>query len=284
MKTLLTVNKIKVHNGGFHADDVFACALVKYFVNSNVEIERVAHQSNFDEKSSDEWIIDVGRRLDPAAGFFDHHHIKSDIAAAGRVYGYLKECGYISNRVAKTLDPLVRDIDLNDVGIKKSAIGEFSWTISQMNAANIYGEEQYAQFNKAIDMSVEVIKGVVEFSNKIDHSIDIFSKAEKFKLRDTDKFEICEISEYAPFDGLFEFSRLDDADTVIWYDADQQKWKAQTVPDQPGSFGKRGRAIKVADKLPEGVEFVHVGEFFMVASSKEALVDYLKEYLKENLK
>ena len=282
------VNKVVVHNSTFHADDVFSVALVKYFLNENVKVERVAHQADFDAIKSEceangegVWFIDVSRKYSPVDGYFDHHHERSEIAAAGRVYNYLKSEGYISDRVASTLDSLVRDIDLNDVGIKKAEIGEFSWTISQFNADNIYSDEQYDQFLKAVDVAVTVISGVVSAANKKDAAISVLQDGSKFKLKESDEFSVLEISEFTPFgEVIHEISNLDDVDVVVWFDENQNKWKAQTVPDAPGSFGKRGRSIKVVKPLPDGIEFVHVGEFFMVGDSKPAIIKYLEENLK----
>ena len=282
------VNKVVVHNSTFHADDVFGVALVKFFLNEDVKVERVAHQADFDSIKSEceangevVWFIDVSRKYSPVDGYFDHHHEKSEIAAAGRVYNYLKEEGYISDRVAHTLDKLVRDIDLNDVGIKKAEIGEFSWTISQFNADNIYSDEQYDQFLKAVDVAVTVISGVVNAANKKDAAIGVLQDGIKFKLNESDEFSVLEISEFTLFGGVIhEIADLDDVDVVVWFDEIQNKWKSQTVPDAPGSFGKRGRAIKVQNPLPNGVEFVHVGEFFMVGDSKRDIIKYLDNNFK----
>lgn len=61
------INKIVVHGGTFHADDVCSVSIVR-LLNPNAEFERVLSANNYDINSEDGTIVaDIG------FGIFDHH-------------------------------------------------------------------------------------------------------------------------------------------------------------------------------------------------------------------
>lgn len=60
---------IITHNGKFHTDDVFACAILKYIFD-DINIIRTRDESIIND--SDSYIIDVGGEYDGVKKF-DHH-------------------------------------------------------------------------------------------------------------------------------------------------------------------------------------------------------------------
>ena len=61
--------KIAVHNGKFHADDVFACAIAR-LIYPSCDIIRTRDEI---ELSAVDMRIDVGGKNNPASNDFDHH-------------------------------------------------------------------------------------------------------------------------------------------------------------------------------------------------------------------
>ncbi len=70
----LKKNKILTHDGKFHADDVFAVAVLDILFNGKIKITR-SRDPKIIEKFLDEKniIVDNGRDYDPEKNIFDHH-------------------------------------------------------------------------------------------------------------------------------------------------------------------------------------------------------------------
>ena len=66
----MTTTRIITHNGIFHADEVFACAILKMALEREVEIIRTR---NLDLFQPYDILVDVGGRYDPNLYEYDHH-------------------------------------------------------------------------------------------------------------------------------------------------------------------------------------------------------------------
>lgn len=67
-----TSKTIVVHNGEFHADDVFAVAALKLYLGDDYAVELVRSRDESVLSEAD-FVVDVGRTYDAAKGRFDHH-------------------------------------------------------------------------------------------------------------------------------------------------------------------------------------------------------------------
>jgi len=277
---MATIN-IVTHNSTFHADDVMASALIKVFVNSDIAIYRVGHQTNVetfikDNNLADVWVCDIGRIYDSANLRFDHHQYsaaENPHAAAGLVFNYLVEKGHISPTAVKMLESTIQMVDENDIGIWEGVYeGTLPWIVSSMNSEDIYSEEQDEAFLKAVDFVSGILESVKNRADKIDETKKILDSSKEILPG------VLEMPGYLPGwnDIIFDIEKLNHIDLVIWYDETQDKWKVQQVPDSKGSFGRRGRQVPFRDPLPDGCEFLHRGNFFGVFNSKESLIDYIK--------
>ena len=293
----LTINNIKsvensdkrlivvTHYGTFHSDDVLATALITHYVgkNASVDVVRVNHQADvnkikeFLEKGEAEvFIVDVGREYNSAKKMFDHHQFSPDEfghAAAGLIYQYLLENGFINEFEQEELEPLVDMVDKNDIGKWEGLYeGTFPWTVALHNSDDIYSSEQDKRFVEIVEITLGILENISDRAEVKTRSLKIL-KSSKEVLPG-----VLELPEYLPGwnELIFKLSEFDHVDLVIWHDDVQGKWKVQQVPDKPGSFGRRGRPVPFRDPLPEGCEFLHRGNFFGVFNSKEALIDYIK--------
>ena len=124
MKNLndVTVNKIIVHGGVFHADDVLCCAMAR-LINPDVVIERCNNPVPEDvasDGSNGIWVADVG------GGRFDHHqadartHLHgSKYAACGLLYEVWKSTlteGVDDPRNVALFEKMMRHIEMADNG------------------------------------------------------------------------------------------------------------------------------------------------------------------------
>ena len=283
---------IVTHAGVFHADDVTATALVAVYDDlalrgSKVIFTRVPHQTNIEEvvrileeeyNATKVYVADVGRIYDVRNLKFDHHQYgqgdeEFGNAAAGLIYKYFRDNGFISKYEAVELDPFVKMVDENDIGIYQGPYeGTFPWVVSLQNDADIYSKQQDVNFIKAVLEAMDIIVNV---------KLRACQKEETFSTLKESKIilpGVLEMPEYLPGwnDIIFDIEEFNHIDLVIWYDQVQNTWKVQNVPDKPDSFGRRGRPVPYVEPLPKDCVFIHKGNFFGVFKTKEALLDYIK--------
>ncbi|MGR5365733.1 MYG1 family protein [Photobacterium damselae] len=128
--------KVVTHAGGFHTDELFAIALIKHFVDDNIDIVRTRDRQLLKQFKRNHriWVIDVGGEYNPQAHNFDHHQstfrktwIGTDIllSSCGLVWTYLKKNGYLKNltnfQISEFENKLVKRIDAHDNGSGKWA-------------------------------------------------------------------------------------------------------------------------------------------------------------------
>src|SRR3954452_15252029 len=109
------------HSGGFHADDVFALAVLR-IVHPDIEIVRTRDP---EVMAAADYRVDVGGRDDPANGDFDHHQRGGAgerpngirYAAFGLVWRHFGPQLLGSEEVAAAMDErIVQGVDANDTG------------------------------------------------------------------------------------------------------------------------------------------------------------------------
>lgn len=81
------MKKIVTHNGVMHADEVAACALIKLFVDGNIDVQRVPHNAELSDADID-FVIDIGREFDGRTKF-DHHQCRGGKASAGLIWSHI---------------------------------------------------------------------------------------------------------------------------------------------------------------------------------------------------
>lgn len=87
----MAAQPIFTHNGIFHADEVFAVALISLLGDINVIRTRNKAQIEFAKTSQGIWTVDVGGVYDPDMLCFDHHQDASLPSAAGLVWQHIRD-------------------------------------------------------------------------------------------------------------------------------------------------------------------------------------------------
>lgn len=182
MKTVIT------HNGSFHADEVFACAVLAIF-HGEVDIVRTRDMS-----IEADYCVDVGLNYD-GIKHFDHHQRdprlihdnEVPMAAFGLVwrhFGYaIAPDDYAFNLVDNTL---VSTVDAADNGMfltnEYYSPYSLSHMISDMNSDNIMSKEQDEAFLEAVKVAKRIILNAVSKAMKdakdYNEVKEIFSKVE----------------------------------------------------------------------------------------------------------
>lgn len=161
--------QIITHDGLFHADEVFACALLLEFYDRNLEIVRTRHLTK-EHFTSKYFLIDQGRVLEPENLNFDHHQYKNGLASNMLILDWL----YDIKKVPKEfydgirLDMLgISHVDTNGYDFK-SMNSTGSIPIFHVNnffkVINHLNKEGDENFEDAIMMARMYLKGQYRFN------------------------------------------------------------------------------------------------------------------------
>ena len=165
MKNLNTVavNKIIVHGGVFHADDVLCCAMAR-LINPDVTIERSNTPSSEDvasDGSNGVWVADVG------GGRFDHHQADarthengSKFAACGLLYEVWEDTltSEASREAINNLRSLIGFIEEADNG------GRMVKSNTIVNSYRPCWDDSFSMndgFNRAVDFMENSVRGIL---------------------------------------------------------------------------------------------------------------------------
>ena len=265
--------KAFTHGGCFHADDVFATALL-LLINKDLQIER-----GFKVPEDYEGIVyDIG------GGKFDHHQADHEIRENGVPYaafGLLwREFGefFGSPKVVEEVDKtLVQSIDSADNGVEGNLL---SSVISHFNPNWNEDIQSDTAFKQAVSIAqIILIKSVRSAASKF--------AAEELVIRAMEESDgnILVLPKFAPWQSYVMGSEY----KYVVFPSNRGGYNVQGVPVEEGSFelvkplpeSWRG---KPADQLPEltGVKdctFVHPTGFLASCSTKEGALALAKKAL-----
>ena len=136
--------KVVTHSGGFHPDDVFACAALSLWVErqgKKLEIKRTRDEKFF---ATADFVVDVGMEYDEARNRFDHHQKGGagmrengvPYASFGLVWQKFGAEICQSKEIAKMVDEkLVVPIDAGDNGVNISTTNNLNVIEYRVGAA-----------------------------------------------------------------------------------------------------------------------------------------------------
>ena len=266
---------IATHDGVFHADDVFAVAVVLMVVGPRYDPftgeERVRIVRTRDRKTINaaDIVIDVGGVYDKKTDRFDHHQGAGErlngipYAAFGLVWAKFGEAavcntimsplatdamfgesrGLISDVVEYVEGSLVQVTDANDTGHSAAGPGSLSMAIRAFNPR--WDEPQTQQhFDRKFDDAVSFAQGVLARAIRFAAS-DSTAKAEvdaaiaaTLEDRDTDGLrpELLLLERHAPWQERVTTHAEGSHIKFVVYPAVDGGWRAQTVQVYLGRF------------------------------------------------
>lgn len=160
--------EILTHSGMFHADEVFACALLK-LIYGEIEVTRTRDIEIIKQAqgNKDVCVIDVGERFEAEANNFDHHQNMDLPASAGLVWDAFKdkwiEDKPVTNKIYENLIKGIDAIDKNTDNILMQiedlsfCVRSISQVIGGFNRDPNDHELQQKQFYQAVDLAVDVL-------------------------------------------------------------------------------------------------------------------------------
>ncbi len=179
--------KIVTHNGGFHADDVFACATLSLiFENEGINIIRTRDELVI---NSGDIILDVGRKND-SEKFFDHHQeggagVRENMipyASFGLIWKKFGEklCDadavlYVDKVLVQTVDAIDNGFDIaQNFVLKPFTISD---CIASFNPTSAEEQDFDRAFNVALSLAKDILKRVIIDAKDISESIKIYKKS-----------------------------------------------------------------------------------------------------------
>ncbi len=154
--------RVVTHSGPFHADEVFAYALLRVFLGEALELVRTRDSSIIERA---ELAIDVGGEYDPARGRFDHHQrsYQGHLSSAGMVLSWLEHSGKVPKSLAAQLRAdWVDYIDAVDNGRRTPTSGVpcISTIVAVLGEQAQSAGEFDARFMDAVALCEGVLRGL----------------------------------------------------------------------------------------------------------------------------
>jgi uncharacterized UPF0160 family protein len=282
--------QVATHPGNFHADDVFAIAVLE-LVHGELDIVRTRDP---ERQAAADLRVDVGGRSDPATGDFDHHQKGGAgerangllYASFGLVWREHGEALAGSAEAAAAIDErLVCGVDANDVGqtLVEPLVGDIrplsvSGVVAALNPAwdeALSPEEEDARFAQAVALARGIVEREIAGAAAHERARDLVAAA----IRRADDPRVIELDSNMPWREAV-ITGAPDALYVVYPKADG--WGSQAVPREVGSFenrlsfpadwrGRSGAELAAATGVEDAI-FCHAAGFYASAGSREGIV------------
>jgi uncharacterized UPF0160 family protein len=281
--------KVATHPGNFHADDVFAVAVLG-LVHGPLELVRTRDEA---AQAAADVRVDVGGRCDPATGDFDHHQKGGAgerdngirYASFGLVWrAYGEQLTGDAEGAASIDDRLVQGVDANDTGqtITRSLVEgvrpmTVSGVIAAMNPAwdeSLTPEQEDARFAEAVAVATRIVQDELAGSAAFRRAHQLVHDA----IGRADDPRIIELDRNMPWREAV-VTTAPDALFVVYPKTDG--WGMQAVPKALGAFDNRkdlpaawaglsGDELAAASGVDDAV-FCHAARFYASAQSREGI-------------
>ena len=283
--------KVATHPGNFHADDVFAVAVLE-LVHGPLEVVRTR---DADAQAAADVRVDVGGRHDPASGDFDHHQKGgagerangvryASFGLVWREYG-ARLCDGDADVAARVDQSLVQGVDANDTG--QTIVAPIldgvrpPMTVSGMIAGlnrrwdeQLSPAEERARFDEALALAGPIIAREIGSAAAQQRAVRIVEAA----VRGARDSRVIELERDVPWKEVV-VTQAPAALFVVY--PKRQGWGLEAVPRELGSFTNRrdlpeawagldgpdlARVTGVDDAL-----FAHAKRFLVVARSRAGI-------------
>jgi len=288
------MTKILTHNGRFHADEVFAIAMLKILFNSEIEVIRTRDLSKINDV---DFVLDIGREYNPSLNKFDHHQEtfvekrKNNVpyATAGLIWKHFGEKITNSKEIVNRLDLLlIQAIDAIDNGVESIATNclykpyMLSDVIQSFRSAyNVRNANTDLQdFLEAVDFSQKLLLREI---SKIKANIQ-GEDTVKEVIKSSKETQFIILEKKLPWDEIV--MKYKNILYVIQYNKENDNWSIYGVRQGLNSFavrkpfpniwgGKEGSDLEQITGV-KGSVFCHKGLFLTVAKTKNSAVNLTK--------
>jgi uncharacterized UPF0160 family protein len=282
--------KVATHPGNFHADDVFALAVLGLAAGP-VDVVRTRDEA---AQAAADVRVDVGGRSDPATGDYDHHQRGGAgarpngirFASFGLVWReYGTQLAGSPEAAASIDERLVQGVDANDTGqtISESLVeGVRPMAVSGLIAAMnpvwdeaLTPEQEDARFAEAVAFATGILERELAGAAAFARARALVEAA----LARAEDPRIVELDRNMPWREAV-ITGAPEALYVIYPKSDG--WGMQAVPESLGAFDNRrdlpaawagltGDELADVTGVPDAV-FAHTSRFYASAGSREGIL------------
>lgn len=147
------------HDGIFYPDELFAIVMIKSACQALDKEIRIIRTRENKTLSACDIRVDVGRKYDPAAGDFDHHHDKNLQSSFGLVYNDMMLMCPLNDLSNPFFAEFVRGIDIMDtnptsIQFPDAPVRNLNQIIAGFNDL----ENQEAAFARALAVAADILK------------------------------------------------------------------------------------------------------------------------------
>ena len=282
--------QVATHPGNFHADDVFAIAVLQ-LVHGELDVVRTR---DAEAQAAADLRVDVGGKHAPATGDFEHHQKGGAgerangllYASFGLVWREHGEALAGSPEAAAAIDErLVCGVDANDVGqtLVEPLVGDIrpmsvSGVIAALNPSwdeALTPAEEDERFARAVDLARGMLEREIAAAAAFDRARGLVAAA----IRRAEDPRVIELDSNMPWREAVT-TTAPEALYVVYPKADG--WGSQAVPREVGSFenrlsfpadwrGRSGADLVAATGVQDAI-FCHAAGFYASAGSREGIV------------
>ncbi len=285
--------KIITHNGGFHADDVFACATVALYLDSLSKPYTIIRTRDSASIFSGDIVLDVGGVYDEERDRFDHHQAETAgkhangilYASFGLVwkkYGPLLCTSDVAVQEIEKL--LIEPIDAFDNGVAiHTSIYSDVWPVTIHTIIGMYN----ARWNEDEAVNHENFLLLVDFAKQfIARSILSVQTQKDIDIDAKNKYEQLDNPALLVFDEPYgripiqiACQTLTSAKIAVFPHITKERWHVLTLVDDIHSFasriqlplewaGQKGEELQTITGVASA-QFCHNARFLAVAGTKE---------------
>ena len=303
--TYSNTSVLVTHNGSFHADDIFACALLILLLEKWGESFEIIRTRDDEIIKKGDYVFDVGGVYDAKANRFDHHQkggagIREngiEYSSFGLVWEKFGEELSGSKKAKEIIEQgLVEPIDAFDNGInlvelKNEKIVPYLIQHMFLSMHLTWREDKSKMdemFMKSVDIAKEVLTREIIQANDTLLAEDILIKIYK----DTDDKRIIVLDKKYPYEEIL--NRFKEPAYVVFQRSDEYgSWEVEAVRDNFKSFenrknfpstwaGLKDEELQKVTGVSDAV-FCHKALFMAIAKSKEGAIKLAKLALLYNL-
>lgn len=155
------ITKVVVHDGQFHADDVFCVALLKECYDENITVRRIPRNADIEKYGYDTLICDIGMKYD-GENYFDHHQIDPRSVSSKELRAAV---GLLWDRFGSTIyhktTSMIRDIDRHDCDSRRFR-SQLCVSIAAFNPDwNATDKERDMHFDLAVNVARQLIRSTI---------------------------------------------------------------------------------------------------------------------------
>lgn len=280
--------KVATHDGVFHADEVFAVAILKLI--SDIEIIRTR---DIEKLKKADMRIDVGRKYNPKTNDYDHHQQEFKLkrnnipyASAGLIWKHFGNKLTKSKEAFEYIDEkIIMPIDAVDNGMDYFKITKNinPYTLSTLiDSFNPLWEEENPDYDlaflEAVELSMKILKKEIALANSLEKANKLIKEALIKAEKDNKEYLVLN-----PLTPPWKKLIINEKIKFVVYLYKKDEWCVHSVPIKEGSFENRKLfpepwADLTDEKLAHatGVKdafFCHKSRFIVCCKTKQGAIN-----------